>query len=388
MSCNNCYGGCSEIISDRCVRYTGIDISSLGIETGDSLSQITKSLTDFLLTVISGTGIKPVISEGIICELITRYLPTCGTLTIVDFTIALIKSVCDLQEQTTENTDAITALNIDYDVDCLTGVTNSTDTHEILQAVITKLCEVDTDLTDLAAHLTAFYSSDGAELDAYIANYLSIHSAGSGLMSNKMVPYVAYEYYGSLTGKFDANGVGLAGTDWVSIYICNGQNGTPDKRGRVAVGATDSPGPAFTDAAVNPAVIGNPTYSAATPGAWTPYGSNLINLNVTQVPNHTHTATVTATQDSHYHFEFNIDSPTGSGALGVNATNYATANLEAADNLSYRIKGTNTVATLGKTSTVTPTITAISTITSTSGGGYGHPNVQPGIAAYFIMYII
>src|SRR5665647_422140 len=120
MSCNNCYGGCAEITSDRCVRYTGVDISSLGIETGDSLSQITKSLTDFLLTVISGSAIKPTIDGNILCELVTGYLPTCGDLTIVDFVIALIKSVCSLQEQVTINTDAITTLNADYDIDCLT----------------------------------------------------------------------------------------------------------------------------------------------------------------------------------------------------------------------------------------------------------------------------
>jgi microcystin-dependent protein len=388
MSCQNCYTGCSEITSDRCVRYTGIDIPSLGIEAGDSLSVITEALTNFLLTVIPGTAIKPVISESIICELVAGYLPVCGELTIVDFVIALIKSVCDLQTQVTTNTDAITALNADYDVDCLTGVTVSTDTHDILQAVIAKLCLLDTDLTALTNYLAAYYSANGAELDAYIANYLVVNSPTSTLMSNKMVPYVAYEFYGSLSGKFDAYGVGLPSTDWEDIYICNGANGTPDKRGRVAIGATDSPSPVANplDAYVDPAIAGNPTY-AGTPGAWTKYGANLVTLNSTHVPNHTHTATATATQASHYHFAIASNSSGDTGTI-ITSTTYVTSGKQWGGTTSYELAGNTNIASLGKTDTATPIITVDSvTVASTAGGGYGHPNVQPGIATYYIMWI-
>ena len=31
MSCTNCYNGCVEIVSDKCVRYTGDSIPSLEI---------------------------------------------------------------------------------------------------------------------------------------------------------------------------------------------------------------------------------------------------------------------------------------------------------------------------------------------------------------------
>ena len=48
-----------------------------------------------------------------------------------------------------------------------------------------------------------------------------------------MVPYTVVEYYGPLT-YFDNTGAGQG--DWDRIFLCNGLNGTPDKRGRVAVG--------------------------------------------------------------------------------------------------------------------------------------------------------
>jgi len=59
MSCSNCFNGCAEIVSDRCVRYTGINIPSLGITTGDSLSNIEESLSTFLMSALDGTGIHP-----------------------------------------------------------------------------------------------------------------------------------------------------------------------------------------------------------------------------------------------------------------------------------------------------------------------------------------
>ena len=56
-NCNNCFNGCTEIVSDRCVKYTGIAIPSLGIQTGDTLSFVEQALSTFLLSALNGTGI-------------------------------------------------------------------------------------------------------------------------------------------------------------------------------------------------------------------------------------------------------------------------------------------------------------------------------------------
>ncbi len=384
MACQNCYNGCAEIISDRCVRYTGIDIPSLGISTGDPLSEIERALSEFLISALNGTGIHPVIDPDIICDLINSYLPSCGELTIVDFVNALIKSTCDLQEQVDINTSSIATLNADYTIGCLTGVVTSSDTHIIVQAIITKLCSVDATLTALSSTLATNYSSNGVQLDAYIANYLTTHSGGSTLISNKMVPFVAYPYFGSLA-NFDANGVGIPSGDWVNIYLCNGYLGkTPDMRGRVPVAATAGPGPAIIDPFVLPGGF-NPDYIVG--GAL--HGQNSILLTAATVPNHTHSATATATQDSHFHYEFSNTDATGTNSR-VSTLTYPNVVKQwgATTPYSYEIEGSLTAPTLGKTSSIPPAITVNSiTINPTTLGGNAHSNIQPSIACYYIMFV-
>ena len=46
-NCSNCYNGCVEITSDKCIKYTGVDVPILGIKNGDSLSFIEQSLITF-----------------------------------------------------------------------------------------------------------------------------------------------------------------------------------------------------------------------------------------------------------------------------------------------------------------------------------------------------
>ena len=57
MGCTNCFNGCVETTSDKCVKYTGNDIDFLGIEKGDPLEAVEKAITDYLVTVYNGTGI-------------------------------------------------------------------------------------------------------------------------------------------------------------------------------------------------------------------------------------------------------------------------------------------------------------------------------------------
>jgi hypothetical protein len=218
-NCSNCYNGCTEIVSDRCVKYTGIDVPVLGIQTGDSLSFVEQALITFLTSTLDGTGVKIDLAPTVICELVQKYLPTCKDLSIVDISKALVEAACDLQEQVDAIDATLATLNADYTIGCLTGVTASSDTHAIVQAVINKLCQIEVNLAALAADLTLNYSSNGAELDAYIANYLATHSSSNSLVSNRMVPYSVVLYFGPLS-NFSSTGVGLL--TWDKIYLCNG----------------------------------------------------------------------------------------------------------------------------------------------------------------------
>ena len=171
-NCSNCYNGCTEIVSDRCVKYTGIDVPVLGIKTGDSLSFVEQALITFLTSTLDGTGVKIDLGDTVICNLVKQYLPTCKDLSIVDISKALIEAACDLQEQVDAIVAELAILNADYTIGCLTGVTASSDTHAIVQAVINKLCQVQVDLTALALNVSTNYVSV-TDIDSYIEAYLN-----------------------------------------------------------------------------------------------------------------------------------------------------------------------------------------------------------------------
>lgn len=372
--CSNCYNGCTEIVSDKCVRYTGIDVPVLGIQTGDSLSYVEQCIITFLTSTLDGTGIKLTIDPAIICEVVNQYLPDCEDLNALNLFTALIEAACDLQAQIDVIVAELAALESDYAIDCLTGVVASSGTHDILQAVITKLCDVDAALVALAVDVDTNYVKL-ADLDALIQAYLnSIAPIAQEYV--KMVPFTAVEYYGTLS-NFDGSGAGIAGLGWDKIYICNGSNGTPDKRGRVGVGVTTGvPGGAMA-AAVDPAVAGNPTYTLNSVN-----GTNNVLLTTTQIPAHTHTNTVTVTPHTHFLYSNAVNATLGQQ---VNATdNVARARAITTDDLNYEIMSSTVAVTLGKSSSAQDTV---SVSIDNAGGGLSHPNYQPALATNYIIYI-
>lgn len=373
-NCSNCYNGCTEIVSDKCVKYTGIDVPVLGIQTGDSLSYVEQALITFLTSTLDGTGIKINLGDIDICALVQAYLPTCGDLTIVDISKALIQAACDLQEQIDAIDATLDTLNADYTIGCLTGVTSSSDTHAIVQAVINKLCQIQVDLTALALDLSTNYVSV-ADIDSYIQAYLD-GTGSSTLVNNKMVPYSVLPYFGPLS-NFDGTGAGIG--NWVKIYLCNGQNGTPDLRGRTLVGTTTGMfgGPLSPD--VDPSNPANPNYTLSSTT-----GANEIFLSSTQIPSHTHIATALATVSPNPHSHFVTASGT---SVTLNQTDPIDDTYSSGGNLGYSLRGASgQTANLGKTSDVNLTVD-VAVSNSSTGGGLGHANIQPSIGSYFIIYI-
>ena len=366
-NCSNCYNGCTEIVSDRCVKYTGIDVPVLGIQTGDSLSYVEQALITFLTSTLDGTGVKIDLGTTVVCNLVQQYLPTCKDLSIVDISKALIQAACDLQAQVDAIDADLAILNADYSIGCLTGVTASSDTHAIVQAVINKLCQLEVDLTALSLDLVTNYVSVD-DIDTYIQAYLNT-IPGANLVSNKMVPYSAVPFFPTpsfLVGKFDSTGAGIG--DWQKIYLCNGSNGTPDLRGRALVGATTGMGGGAFNPAVDPNIIGsgNPNYLLNTA-----LGANQITLGLTQMPNHSHAITNVVTVDfndpGHAHTFEGVTNSSGSG--------------------------TGSRKSVPITRTTDPNFTGITvdvdvvSSAANMGGGLPHSNIQPSIGSYYIMYI-
>jgi len=357
-------------VSDECVRYTGINYEALGVETGDNLVSVEQAIMNALVPLLTGTGDAITLSAGDVCALVTGYLTAGLTHTSREWIIALSKGECDLQAQIVAIDNTLAILNANYTIGCLTGVTASSDTHDILQAVITKLCTTVADLAALTLDVDTNYVKL-SDLDALIAAYLASQGGGgSNQQYLKMVPYVAYEYYGSLT-NFDGTGAGLNSAGFYKVYLCNGLNGTPDKRGRVAVGAIQNVPPIGVglDAAVNPANPGNPNYAV-----FNTAGANTVTLITSQIPSHSHSAvansTGTISPNPHSHsYNSQITETTVSG-------------------LSGGAHPLGNSPTSSNTSTVNLTVDVSTSVTvSNTGSGAAHANIQPVIAAYYIMYI-
>jgi microcystin-dependent protein len=281
-----------------------------------------------------------------------------------------------LQTQITTIENKVNEINTEYTLNCISGVTDNTNTHGVLQAVITKLCSVNTALSALSLNVSTNYVKV-SELNSLIAAYLSGGSSSTKLY-HKMVPYTVVEFYGDITGKFDATGAGLG--EWEKIYLCNGNNGTPDKRGRVSVGVTTGMGGGTLDTAVDPSNPGNPNYSLGTK-----YGSCMVSLNVTQIPSHSHTATNTVIDARHFHYLSTVSGQTSKPALS--SSTYLASLSNYGDDGNYVLGGTlEALPSVGKSSTSTTNI-SVQTSLSNIGGGLGHNNVQPSIGCYYIMYI-
>jgi microcystin-dependent protein len=373
MSCSNCYNGCPEILSDQCVKYTGIDIPVLGIKNGDSLSYVEQAIITFLTSTLDGSGIKVDISQNIICQTVSKYLPTCGDLTVVDFITAIIKAACDIQGQVTtlktsteseidDINDTLDELNATYTGvgagTCLTSVNGNSGTHAIVQAVIDQLCNV-----------TNTYVQR-ADLDDLIAAYFASIPTGSKIYT-RMVPYSVLPFYPttSVMLNFDPTGAGTG--DWEKIYLCNGLNGTPDLRGRVPVGATSG-------------MAGNPLSPIVAPGGLNPNyalgniaGANGVTLSTGQLPAHTHSASATSTStgtispNPHTH-SFTYTGRTTSATIPSNTIGSADGPL------------TKTTSDQSLSVSITTSTTVNN---ANTGGNEAHSNVQPGIGVYYIIYI-
>ena len=371
-NCSNCYNGCTEITSDKCVKYTGVDVPVLGIKNGDSLSYVEQALITFLSSTLDGTGIIPVITPSDVCPSVDKHLPDCDPISLNNWLTALLKALCALEDTVAEtprpNPDTA------YDVDCL-SVSDATSTIDVLQAVIYKVCAVADQLTNFITYVDATYVKI-SDINTYIQNYLDTQP-NEQLIANRMVPFsiVAAAGGNAFLNNFNASGAGIG--DWANIYLCNGQNGTPDLRGRVLVGVTNGMGSTALDPAVDPTQPGNPAYSIGTA-----VGKNTVTLETGQIPAHTHIATVSEAGE-HNHFMFhNVTSSNGISATQPTAVRFRDGDFS--ENYVMRSSSTSTWD-IGPTDTEpdhTHTVT-----NDPTGGGQPHQNYQPGRGVYYIMYI-
>jgi microcystin-dependent protein len=187
-----------------------------------------------------------------------------------------------------------------------------------------------------------------------------------------MIPYAVVEYYGPIGGNFDATGAGITSGNWEKIYLCNGQNGTPDKRGKVGVGTTDGSmlGLALPSNTNPASSTFNPTYTLGGTA-----GSNQVTLTASQLPSHTHLATAVSTATPHTHNTIAKD-----GSSVEHSTSSA----------FYNVGNTwsNSGIAVSTDTGIDDTIVSVTTTVTNNqtGGDLAHSNVQVGLGCYYIQY--
>jgi microcystin-dependent protein len=283
---------------------------------------------------------------------------------------AIVKTLCDLQVQITTNTNAITTLNANYTIGCLSGVTASSDTHDIVQATINNLCSLNTAFSTLVAQLNLI-NVTSLNIDEYITNYLD-NQPSVDLASSKMVPYAPIAYFGPLSNypasgdSFDASGAGQ--NYWAKVYLCNGANpGVPDLRGWTLVGVTTGMFGGTLNPIVDPNIVGSGSPNYTISGANSLHGSTTVTLGVGEIPSHTHIIDTVVDFDDPGH-----------------SHTYEGANCCSGSNNSGRKSAPTTKTTSTQQTGITVGVTA--TARDFGGGGY-HNNVQPSKGCYYIIYI-
>lgn len=350
MACTNCFDNCPGTpVSDKCVKYTGDAIPLLGISTGDTLFTVEGAIITKLLDVLDGVEID-LSSTDIDCQFLIDILAGKDQ-TLANLIQMLVTASCTLRELITDIDDQINA-NYSFNTSCLTlGASPTRD--DILQATITKLCSMNTDLETVK---TTYVKS--SQLCTLVKACIEETTAPTGILqeNTKMSKYIAYPYHGP-TSVFDSNGTGITSAGYDKVYICIGQtiNGftLPDYRGRSPLGANTGIPTSNIDNVVNPALTPNANYGITNKQKKGAYSDT---LTVNQIPSHNHTVT----DPGHDH------------SMGASSQTIGD------DNNSTLLRVGGSLKTLKSTTGIT--------IAST-GGSQSHNSLHPVVGSIFIMYV-
>lgn len=349
MACQDCYSNCGgNVLTDKCVKYTGPDIDFLGIEKGDNLSLVEAALIEKLEMALNGTGVT--FEDLSLCSDITTALDGEDE-TLANIVQAMSDVICTLKTDVEELQDGVDP-PLSISAPCLTLQSNPTR-DQVLQAIATKLCTLNTTVTNIS---TDYVTT--SEVCALVQECIG-EDEDASQEYNRMPKFVALPYHGPLS-VFDSQGKGLASAGYDKIYICNGQVvgtfTTPDYRGRSPLGVNQNLPGGTLDANVDPSLPANVSYNFV---QGTKKGSYTHTLSVAEEPAHTHSVA----DPGHKHNEI------GPGQVGDHPGGSAGFD---------RPNGTQT----NQTSTATTGITL-----GSSGGGQAHNNTHPVIGAVFVMYI-
>lgn len=354
MACVNCFENCGgDIGSDQCIEYTGADVPSLEICQGDRISKVVSTILTSLQTALDGTGITLDDITLTNCPwLATQFVGKSPSL--YNLINLLIAANCSLKTMIDNiNSQLGTASNGGvFDIGCLTGLPTNPSSQQVLQALVTAYCVTAATVAQIPS--TYVKTSDLPVLVNQILGNSGV-IGGTVQYATYLPSGFAFPYFGSLAG-FDNTGKGLATFGLLGLYICNGNNGTTDLRGRSIVGAIRNVPGGQPDAAVDPSLSTNPNMNYALNDK---FGEGYHNLLISEMPAHTHPVV----DPGHKH-----GGQQGTDLKGGSAGTPVLSTVNVKGLFSYQ------------------TQTAATNITiSATGGGASHYNVQPSVAAYWVI---
>lgn len=246
MACKNCRdfnaNSCTDVVPSNCIPWQGDTVEALDICINDSLTAVGNIILEKIQDLLKGRGILLPDLTLDECVYISDLLGVQekNLLNILDI---YQKAICQLKTTTDATTASLvsftnTAL---YTLGCLPPQDpcgNPYTFKELIQAIITKLCALNTQFASIATTiLDAIEEGTGNMLvggSITSCGNNGIAFSGSGATAvvtfQALVPPNCPIIYIGSTGlpNFDISGIGQANTPYCGWFLCNGSNGTPN----------------------------------------------------------------------------------------------------------------------------------------------------------------
>lgn len=243
MGCNNCRdfnkNSCTDITTTNCISSQADSVTELEICLDDSLTYVLNIILTKIKNLLKGRGIILEDIDFSDCEYLEDMLGV-QEKNLINVLKIYKQAICELKEAQTITEEQLTSFtNVSlYTLGCLPPLDPCDEPYDfktLIQAIITKICAINTQLSTIAASLLDIVE-EGA------GNFMlgAIKSAGnngisySGSGASAVVtfqalvpPYCPILYTGSLA-YFNGSGIGLVNTPYQGWYVCNGSNGTPN----------------------------------------------------------------------------------------------------------------------------------------------------------------
>lgn len=239
-NCRNSGNTCTDYVSSDCVTWQGDGEAELDVCINDSLTEVGNIVLTKIKNLLKGRGI---ILEDLTvtdCEYIKDLLGV-DEKNLLNILNVYKEAICDLKLGNKSNGDQLAAFTTvaSYTLGCLNAGDPCDGTitfKSLVQAIITKVCELDTQLAGVATGLLDIVEESTGN---FLVNGAVKSSGGSGIkytgsgataqvVIEALVPPNCPVLFTGSTASFDSNGVGLPNSDYAGWYLCNGANGTPN----------------------------------------------------------------------------------------------------------------------------------------------------------------